>query len=281
MAPRTEAKQKLKLQLLQLSEVFNRPMKSNSDYAGVKAAFRKWDEYTLDLLRTLFKNDDIPREFEEIKHTTVKEGLLGDYCQQLRQTADRHWQKLDSLIQRVDLYAEPDDMESTIAGGEPSETSNGPALMKVNGPAQSKDNWRHIENDFDMKKTAFGRRINFITDPFKRTIIFRDVEHAYVLANVGFSKPAVILAGSVIEELLREYLQFKDIQPRSNTFDEYIKACEDKKLLKRGISRLSDSVRYFRNLVHLSNEESKKYTISKATAKSAVASIFSIANDFQ
>ena len=119
-----------------------------------------------------------------------------------------------------------------------------------------------------------------MSDSFKKKIIFRDIEHAFVLASQGFSKPALILAGGVIEELLRLYLKHNKISPASNNFDAYIKACEQHKLLKSGVSRLSDSVRHFRNLVHLSKEETKKHTISKATAKGAVASIFTIANDF-
>lgn len=42
----------------------------------------------------------------------------------------------------------------------------------------------------------------------------------------------------------------------------------------------TDSLRHFRNLVHLEKETSSKFTISKATAKGAVSSIFTIANDF-
>jgi hypothetical protein len=148
-------------------------------------------------------------------------------------------------------------------------------------PARSsKDNWKAIESEFGISKNNFGRKINFVSDSFKRKIIFRDVEHAFVLASQGFSKPALILAGGVIEELLRLYLEHKKIKPKSKRFVDYIKACEDNGLLKRGVSRLTDSVRDFRNLVHLDNEEIKKHTISKATAKGAVASIFTIANDF-
>jgi len=144
----------------------------------------------------------------------------------------------------------------------------------------AKANWKDIENEFGITKVAFGRAINFVSDSFRRNIIFRDVEHAFVLASSGFSKPAVILAGGVIEELLRLYLEHKNISPLSNNFDGYIKTCEQKELLKSGIYRLSDSVRHFRNLVHLSKEETKRYTISKATAIGAVSSIFTIANDF-
>lgn len=144
----------------------------------------------------------------------------------------------------------------------------------------SKANWEAIENEYGVTKRSFGKKINFISDSHKKEIIFRDVEHSFVLAFLGFSKPAVILAGGVIEELLRLYLKHNNISPPSNSFDDYIKICEQNRLLKSGISRLSDSARHFRNLVHLSAEKTKTHTISKATAKGAVSSIFTIVNDF-
>ena len=142
------------------------------------------------------------------------------------------------------------------------------------------DAWNKIKNEFGVSKIAFGRKIYFVKGKFKREIIFRDTLNAYMLAEKGFSKSAVILTGSIIEELLRLYLECKNIHPSKNNFDEYIKLCESKGILKKGISRLSDSVRHFRNIVHLKNEISPKYTISKAAAKNAVASIFIISNDF-
>ena len=145
----------------------------------------------------------------------------------------------------------------------------------------SQENWDTIKSEYDISKKDFGKKINFVKDKFKRKVIFRDVEDAFVLASQGFSKPAIILAGGIIEELLRLYLEHKKIKMTSNRFVDYIKACEDKGLLKRGVLRLTDSVRDFRNLVHLANEKAKRHTISKATAKGAVSSIFTIANDFQ
>jgi uncharacterized protein YegP (UPF0339 family) len=145
----------------------------------------------------------------------------------------------------------------------------------------SKENWEAIKSEYDISKKDFGKKINFVKDPFKRKVIFRDVEHAFVLASQEFSKPAIILAGGVIEELLRLYLEHKNIPVTSDRFVDYIKTCEDKGFLKRGVLRLTDSVRDFRNLVHLANEKAKRHTISKATAKGAVSSIFTIANDFQ
>lgn len=140
--------------------------------------------------------------------------------------------------------------------------------------------WKEIENDYGVSKKLLGKKINFVTDAFKRKVIFRDIEHAYYLANAGYSKPAVILAGGVTEELLRQYLIHNKVTPSDKTFDSYIKACEANCLLKKAVHRLSDSFRHFRNFVHLSNEITSKHTISKATAKGAVASIFTLANDF-
>jgi len=152
--------------------------------------------------------------------------------------------------------------------------------MMATSSLSAKGIWDEIENDFEISKRTFGKKINFVTDRFKKNIIFRDIGHAYGLANLGYSKPAVILAGSVIEELLRLYLAHKNIKPANNTFDSYIQTCEQNGLLKSGISRLTDSVRHFRNVVHLQKEISTKITISKATAKGAVTSIFTIVNDF-
>jgi len=141
--------------------------------------------------------------------------------------------------------------------------------------------WITIAGEFGITKKEFGRKISFVKGGFQRSIIFRDIEHAYILAKNGFSKPSVILSGAVIEELLRQYLIQKKIKPSNDTFDEYIKACQNKRILKNAIHSLSDSVRHFRNIVHIEKEKSKRYSISKATAIGAVSSIFTIANDFE
>ncbi len=144
----------------------------------------------------------------------------------------------------------------------------------------AKAGWKDIENKYDMTKNRFGRKINFVTDSFKRKIIFRDVKDACELASLGYAKPAVLLAGGVIEELLRLYLAHKGFSPPHNTLDSYIKTCEQNGLFRTGVAPLSDSLRQFRNLVHLSREKASKYSITKATAIGAVSSIFTIANDF-
>ena len=156
-----------------------------------------------------------------------------------------------------------------------------PTVFPTNNQSESKkDYWENIKKDFDVSKRTFGKKINFIENQFIRKVIFRDIEHAYTLCKSGYYKPSILLAGGVIEELLRQYLQFKNIKPQKDTFDEYIKACEQYGLLKSAIRQLSDSVRQFRNLIHIVKEKSPKYSISRATAWGAVSIIFTISNDF-
>lgn len=139
--------------------------------------------------------------------------------------------------------------------------------------------WSGIEREYDVPKRVFGKKIAFVKDAFKRKVIFRDIEHAFLLARYGFYKASVILAGGVIEELLRLYLADKNVRPATNTLDSYIEACEKNGLIKDAINKLADSVRHFRNIVHLEREISSRHTISKPTAKGAVSSVFTIANE--
>ncbi|MBU1045436.1 MAG: hypothetical protein KJ915_13700 [Candidatus Omnitrophica bacterium] len=103
--------------------------------------------------------------------------------------------------------------------------------------------WPLIEEEYSISKKEFGRRINFVKGDFKRKIIFRDVEQAYILAVDGFNKPALILAGAVIEELLRLYLEHNNIKSTSNKFTNYIEACQNNNLLKKAIHHQTNVAR--------------------------------------
>lgn len=136
--------------------------------------------------------------------------------------------------------------------------------------------WKLIKKEFDIDKTTVSKRLNkFIKDDFKRGIILRDIGNAYSLLSLGFYKECVIISGGVIEEILRLYLMSKHLQS-GNSFNDYIKSCEKNNLLKTGVTKLSDFLREFRNLVHIGREKSKDDTLKISIAKSAVASIFTI-----
>lgn len=140
--------------------------------------------------------------------------------------------------------------------------------------------WKQIAEEFKINQLAFGRKINFVKDQYTRRIIFRDVEDAYTLYKSGFSKAAIILAGGVIEELLRIYLLTKGHTFKKNTFYEFIDICEANNYLRTGARRLTDSARDYRNLVHLENEAYSKTEPTQSMASGAVSAIFTIVNDF-
>jgi len=146
---------------------------------------------------------------------------------------------------------------------------------------KQEDYWLKIRKG-NISKKEFGKKINFIKDKFKREIIFRDVEQSFILLKMNFYKPASILAGGVIEELLRLYLVHKGIigEKQYKKFDEYITLCKSEKLLKLSKQSLTDVARHLRNLVHLELEKSKRDSITKSDATIAVESIFSVANSF-
>ena len=149
-------------------------------------------------------------------------------------------------------------------------------LVPVSGGSPA---WSEIKKEFNISKSAFGKKISFVSDSFKRDVIFRDIEHAYLLSKHGYSKPAVILAGGVIEELLRLYLEHKGLTPANKSLDSYIKTCQAQGIIKGPVPPLADAVRQFRNMVHLQREISRKDSISQATAKAAVSSVFMIASE--
>lgn len=154
-------------------------------------------------------------------------------------------------------------------------------MKKLNNKKVKSDlAWDALTNEYDVSKTMFSKKLKpFINKDFKRYSILRDIGNAYSLMSLGFYKETVILSGSIIEEILRLFLEFNNMLLNAKTFNDYIKICEQNGLFRKGINKLADSVREFRNLVHLSKENSKKDVINKANAKNAISAIFSFYNE--
>ena len=189
----------------------------------------------------------------------------------IQSSADKGWAHYVAMEMRVSELKE-------LAANREKKNNNQPKQ----GAFKYKESsfWPQIQDEYEITKKEFGIRINFVKDKFKRKIIFRDVEQAYILSKYGFNKSALILAGAIIEGLLRLYLLSKGVTLTDNKFVYYIECCEKRGFLKKVIRHQTTVARLFRNIVHLENEKSKKHSISTATAKGAVASIFTIANDF-
>ncbi len=223
---------------------------------------------------------DLYNEYLEIKEASKKFHSKSIAVHKIRQLLVGAYKLIESPLSHIS-FSDSENSQREHANKEIAlDTQKLFVSVTDNQNKEKKNYWEYIKKDFDVSKRTFGKRVNFIDNKFIRQVIFRDIEHAYTLCKSGYYKPSVLLAGGVIEELLRQYLQFKNVKPQKDTFDEYIKACEQYGLLKSAIRQLSDSVRQFRNLVHIVKEKSPKYSISRATAWGAVSIIFTISNDF-
>lgn len=180
---------------------------------------------------------------------------------------------LDKILYFENIYEE---METYFIKYSPLKISNTPTKITSNNKSRSENDniWMKINKDFSLTKKEFGKRINFIEHVITRKIIFRDIEHAYILLREGFYKSSVILAGGVMEEILRQLLTLKEEVAENINFNELIKKCSHKGLLSTPRNQLTESARYFRNVVHINNEVKQNNKITKAIAHSAFSAIF-------
>lgn len=238
--------------------------------------FSIWNRITKRRIYEVFgdREDHIAR-FESVRYIplVMSDGESDAFIQErFKKGLDKAEAILKEFIMEINEYGEDNTaVQGEILGKQEKEPFRKPNLKVI---------WADIKKDYGISKPAFGRKINFVKDDAKRSVIFRDVAHAHFLAKSDFGKPSVILVGSVIEELLRLYLDHKGVAPKEDTFKSYLNACRNKDLLKSAINQLSDSVREFRNLIHLKNEVDEKYEISQATAIGAVTIIFTLCHDF-
>jgi benzoyl-CoA reductase/2-hydroxyglutaryl-CoA dehydratase subunit BcrC/BadD/HgdB len=263
-----EAIQKLKGLVDKIDSLKNEPNTLESP------EFKRWKRKTEITLEHIFGKNS--KNIKELKRIDYYPSKLGPWSPIERITVFQNDLEntkvlLNSMIEEIEEFWEEDKSPENINEGKKT----------MSDLYNEKSIWELIETEYNINKKQFGKRINFVKEKFKHNIIFRDVGQAFYLAKNGFNKPAVILSGGIIEELLRFYLESHKIKSKGETFEKYLDACVENKLLKSAISKLSDSFRHFRNLVHLQREKSKKDTLSKSTAIGAVATIFTLINDFE
>ena len=127
----------------------------------------------------------------------------------------------------------------------------------VEVPMTEKSLWLELNAQYYVSKPQFAKSISFVKESHARNIILRDIAQAYGCLKAGFYKPAVILAGGVIEELLRRFLANSNVKAKGTRFVDLLIACDDAKLLKRAVTQLGGAVRDFRNLVSLARSNAR------------------------
>jgi hypothetical protein len=125
---------------------------------------------------------------------------------------------------------------------------------------------------------------DFITDEQFRTSLQSDYRELQACLENGAWKAVHVLAGSIIEALLVEYLvsapnQSSGKNPLNFTLDEAIKACLAARALTERSAKLSDVVKDYRNLIHPGRVIRLNEQYGQDTAQIAVSLVSFIANE--
>src|SRR5215469_12680530 len=94
---------------------------------------------------------------------------------------------------------------------------------------------------------------DFVSDEKFRFSLEKDYEELILSLQNGSWKAAYLLAGSIIEAILIDYLSatsYQQTDPLSMTLEEAIRACIDEDVLSEKASYIVYTMRSYRNLIH-------------------------------
>jgi predicted nucleotide-binding protein len=116
--PRAEAAEKLEDRLVRGGEIKGRSIQSREDMESYEADTKKWQDYNVELLRRLFDDETIAKEYVYACRPTrvVRDEI--DVLRGWQETVNNQITKLESILDRLDLYAEPA-RQATIGVAEP------------------------------------------------------------------------------------------------------------------------------------------------------------------
>lgn len=121
--------------------------------------YRPWRRNVEDILETAFGvNSTEYKRVHDRKIGTTRTKYIQSAYKTLIQVLQ---QEINSIIQKYEILG----LETTSA----TVSSN---LTKTPYAHDSKADWEAIENEYDVSKRSFGKRINFVSDSHKRRIKF-------------------------------------------------------------------------------------------------------------
>jgi len=126
---------------------------------------------------------------------------------------------------------------------------------------------------------------NFITDEDFRLSLENDFREMNLCIQAGAHKSAVVIAGSIIEAVLIDYVISEEIIGREEAlkldFGKVLSICKDKKIITGRSLDLSSVVKSYRNLIHPGRAIRLQESIDKETADVAKALVSIVLNDVE
>lgn len=116
--PRTQAEGRLSERMKLGRSFIEQQVGSHADYDLLQKEYRKWDVFNSELLKQLFTTDDLADEYSA---TTLGPMIIGGYHEEtlgkkigkLKEQFDRKVHRLDSIVDRLELYAVASNVNDT------------------------------------------------------------------------------------------------------------------------------------------------------------------------
>ncbi len=112
---------------------------------------------------------------------------------------------------------------------------------------------------------------DFITDEDFRQSLEKDFNEMNLCFQTGAYKAAVVIAGSIVEAILIDYVIAENIVARDDAlkfdFGKVLSLCEDKKIISEKTSDLSSVIKGYRNLIHPGRAIRMNESVDKNTAE--------------
>ncbi len=111
--------------------------------------------------------------------------------------------------------------------------------------------------------------LNFISDEKFRNSLESDLNELQLCMSMEAWKAAHVLAGSIIEAVLADYLvsiNYNTVNPLSLTLDQLIGTCKNEGIISQRTAELSNVIKSYRNLIHPGRQVRLEECVDENTA---------------
>lgn len=139
------------------TQLLNEPIQDEADYRHVSTDLAKWRKYNVDLLQQLFSGEEASTEFNKQIHFVYSGAPqpLGAMVQSLHQDIEIYLQRLESLLERTELFTEdPSVMPPT------NSTTSGDAVFIVHGHGRFEHEVARVVDDAGAEPIILQEQIH-------------------------------------------------------------------------------------------------------------------------
>src|SRR2546423_2841477 len=120
LVPREEATQKITTQRDKGLALLQMTLNSMEDIEKLKAEKSKWVDYTSELLKRLFSNETLSREFEYVSYSTRMNPSPQEIIRSQHEQIKRRVTILESILDRLELIPELEPRSASATTTQPS-----------------------------------------------------------------------------------------------------------------------------------------------------------------